>query len=270
MLELRMYEAVREPPLTEIQAAPAFRIGEPSTSFLDEYNSGRVSPRLSARIDYSFELTLRKAKDGTKIGSTQIAERFSRATVEDFSSVHTVTRLWWSSVIWDTRSRTPSEDHLGPGHLRAVRRGARGAGRARPVLRGRARSEIPILKPWFALLGKIVEAASGRPFAEFVAHEVFAPLGMKSSGYVTGPIPRERMAIGYFKEGDRFVSEPVESDGVFAPAGGVYTSANDLARYAAYHLAAYPPRDDRARVRHRQKPEGISHHAFLGFVQLTF
>jgi CubicO group peptidase (beta-lactamase class C family) len=96
----------------------------------------------------------------------------------------------------------------------------------------------------FALLGKIVEAVSGQPFAEFVAHEVFAPLGMKSSAYVTGPIPLERMAVGYFKEGERLVPEPIDSDGVFAPAGGVYTSVNDLARYAAYHLAAYPPRDD--------------------------
>jgi CubicO group peptidase (beta-lactamase class C family) len=96
----------------------------------------------------------------------------------------------------------------------------------------------------FALLGKIVEAVSGQAFAEFVAREVFVPLGMKSSGYVTGPIPRERMALGYFKEGERFVPEPIDSDGVFAPAGGAYASANDLARYAAYQLAAYPPRDD--------------------------
>jgi hypothetical protein len=77
-----------------------------------------------------------------------------------------------------------------------------------------------------------------------VAHELFAPLGMSSSGYVTGPIPQERMAVGYFAKGERLVPEPVDSDGVFAPAGGVYTSANDLARYAAYHLAAYPPRGD--------------------------
>jgi CubicO group peptidase (beta-lactamase class C family) len=96
----------------------------------------------------------------------------------------------------------------------------------------------------FALLGKIAEVVSGQPFAELVAREIFAPLGMQASGYVTGPIPRERMAVGYQKQGDHFVPEPVDSDGVFAPAGGVYTSANDLARYAAYHLAAYPPRDD--------------------------
>jgi CubicO group peptidase (beta-lactamase class C family) len=58
------------------------------------------------------------------------------------------------------------------------------------------------------LLGKIVEVVSGQAFAEFVAHEVFAPLGMKSSAYVTGPMPRERMAVGYFKDGERLVPDP--------------------------------------------------------------
>lgn len=96
----------------------------------------------------------------------------------------------------------------------------------------------------FALLGKIVEQVSGKPFSDYVASEVFAPLGMKSSGYVTGKLPLNGLATGYFRDADRFIQEPVVSDGVFSPAGGVYTSVNDLARYAAYQLAAYPARDD--------------------------
>ncbi len=96
----------------------------------------------------------------------------------------------------------------------------------------------------FALLGKIVESVSGKKFEEFVASDVHAPLGMTSSGYVTGQIPRDRLAIGYFRDGDRLVLEKIEADGVFAPAGGAFTTVRDLARYAAFHLAAYPPRDD--------------------------
>ena len=96
----------------------------------------------------------------------------------------------------------------------------------------------------FALLGKIVERVSGKPFSDYIASDVFGPLGMKSSGYVTGKLPIKGLATGYFRDGERFVQEPVVSDGVFSPAGGVYTSANDLARYAAFQLAAYPPRDD--------------------------
>lgn len=96
----------------------------------------------------------------------------------------------------------------------------------------------------FALLGKIVERVSGKSFESYVASDVFAPLGLGSTGYVTGAIPRERLATGYYRDGERLVPEKVESDGVFAPAGGAYTTIRDLARYAAFHLAAYPPRDD--------------------------
>jgi len=96
----------------------------------------------------------------------------------------------------------------------------------------------------FALLGQIVAATSGMPFERYVASEVFAPLGLKSTGYVTEKLPRERMATGYYRDGDRLVPEPIEPDGVFAPAGGVFTTPRDLARYAAFQLAAYPPRDE--------------------------
>ena len=96
----------------------------------------------------------------------------------------------------------------------------------------------------FALLGKVVENASGKAFGEYIAGNVFGPLGMRSSGFVTSGMPAEQRAVGYYRDGDRLVAEPVPSDGVFAPAGGVYTSLSDFARYAASHLAAYPPRDD--------------------------
>ena len=96
----------------------------------------------------------------------------------------------------------------------------------------------------YALLGKIIEQVSGKAFSDYVATDVFGPLGMTSSGYVTGTLPVERLATGYYRDGERFVAEPIPSDGVFAPAGGVYTSIRDLARYAAFQLAAYPPRID--------------------------
>jgi CubicO group peptidase (beta-lactamase class C family) len=95
----------------------------------------------------------------------------------------------------------------------------------------------------FALLGQIVARVSGTSFEQFQASEVFAPLGLTSTGYVTGKLPTGKWATGYYRDQQRLVPEPIESDGVFAPAGGVYTTARDLARYAAFQLAAYPPRD---------------------------
>lgn len=96
----------------------------------------------------------------------------------------------------------------------------------------------------YALLGQIVERVSGLSFEEFLTREVFAPLGMRSTGYVTGDVPRADMAVGYYRDADQLVAEPVESDQVFAAAGGVLTTISDLARYAAFQLSAYPPRDD--------------------------
>jgi CubicO group peptidase (beta-lactamase class C family) len=95
----------------------------------------------------------------------------------------------------------------------------------------------------YAILGKIVASVSGKPFEQYVATDIFAPLGLTSSGYVTAELPLARLATGYYRENEQLVPEKISSDGVFAPAGGAYTSLRDLARYAAFHLAAYPPRD---------------------------
>jgi hypothetical protein len=96
----------------------------------------------------------------------------------------------------------------------------------------------------FALLGRIVASVSGKSFEQYLASDVFAPLGLTSTGYVTGKLPSDRLATGYYRDGEQLVPEKIDSDGVFAPAGGVYTTPRDLARYAAFQLAAYPPRDD--------------------------
>lgn len=96
----------------------------------------------------------------------------------------------------------------------------------------------------YALLGQIVASVSGKTFEAFLASDIFGPLGMTSTGYVTGGLPRDRLAIGYYRDEGRLVPEKIDADGVFAPAGGAFTTIRDLARYAAFHLSAYPPRDD--------------------------
>ncbi|HKQ70071.1 MAG TPA: serine hydrolase domain-containing protein [Polyangiaceae bacterium] len=95
----------------------------------------------------------------------------------------------------------------------------------------------------YALLGRIVERASGEGFRRYVLRHLLEPLGMRSSVWESSDVPKGRMAVGYYREGERLVAEPRESDGTFAAAGGLYTSLNDLARYVAFQLSAYPPRD---------------------------
>ena len=97
----------------------------------------------------------------------------------------------------------------------------------------------------WALLGKVVEQVSGRSYRAYVTEDVLRPLGMTSSVWEASEVPAGRLAIGYRRSDDgRYVEEPRPPDGVFAAGGGLYTSLHDFARYAAFQLGAYPPRDD--------------------------
>jgi CubicO group peptidase (beta-lactamase class C family) len=96
----------------------------------------------------------------------------------------------------------------------------------------------------WALLGKTIERVAEVSYHDYVTANILQPLGMKSSVWAAKDVPASRLAIGYRHEGTRLVAEPHPQDGVFAAAGGLYTSLHDYARYLAFQLAAYPPRDD--------------------------
>jgi CubicO group peptidase (beta-lactamase class C family) len=96
----------------------------------------------------------------------------------------------------------------------------------------------------WALLGKVVERISGASYRTYVRDHILRPLGMSSTVWEARDVSPERLAIGYRRSGSELLPEARPSDGAFASAGGLYTSLRDYARYAAYQLAAYPPRDD--------------------------
>jgi CubicO group peptidase (beta-lactamase class C family) len=96
----------------------------------------------------------------------------------------------------------------------------------------------------FAILGRVVAKASGRPYAQYVRDEILRPLGMTASTFEVGEIPRERVAAGYRLEENAWKAEALLPHGSFGPMGGLWTSASDLARYVAFLMSAFPPRDD--------------------------
>jgi hypothetical protein len=57
------------------------------------------------------------------------------------------------------------------------------------------------------------------------------------------PAEAKDAAVGYRREGGEFRVEPSLPHGAFGAMGGLVTTAPDLARYVAFHLSAYPPRD---------------------------
>ena len=96
----------------------------------------------------------------------------------------------------------------------------------------------------FALLGQIVAKASGRPYADYVRDNILKPLGMNSSTFEMTSVPREHIALGYRREENNWKPEPILAHGSFGAMGGLWTSAPDLARYVAFLMSAFPPRDE--------------------------
>ena len=117
----------------------------------------------------------------------------------------------------------------------------------------------------YALLGQIITHAAGEPYQRYIAREIFQPLGMKDTGWEYSDVPANKFAPGYRWEDDAWKPEPMFHDGAFGAMGGVITTIPDLARYAAFHLAAWPARNDpdtalvrRATLREMHKPSEIS------------
>ncbi|MGY1607685.1 serine hydrolase domain-containing protein [Geodermatophilus sp. SYSU D00700] len=81
-------------------------------------------------------------------------------------------------------------------------------------------------------VGQVVEDVSGLPFDRYVRERVFAPLGMTDSDLVLTDRLRPRVATGYrlSPAGPRPVPR---RDAVTAPAGNVYSTPRDMARYLA-------------------------------------
>lgn len=77
----------------------------------------------------------------------------------------------------------------------------------------------------YVVLGRLVEAASREPFESYVRRHLFAPLGMRSSGYRVDA----RTATGY-ERGRRGPVRAAVLHPQIAPAAGLNTTAADMAR----------------------------------------
>lgn len=95
----------------------------------------------------------------------------------------------------------------------------------------------------FAILGRIVTNVAKMSYREYVAAHILKPLGLTSTTLEPGAVPAARLAHGYRWEDNQWKEEPQLPDGAFGPMGGMLTSINDLTRYVATFVGAWPPRD---------------------------
>ena len=91
--------------------------------------------------------------------------------------------------------------------------------------------------PGFALLGALVARLRGRPFAEVLQAEVLDPLGLRR----TTPKPVAPHALGWAVHpwADLLLPEPTPDTGWMAPAGQLWSTVEDLSRFAAFLLAGH-------------------------------
>jgi CubicO group peptidase (beta-lactamase class C family) len=97
----------------------------------------------------------------------------------------------------------------------------------------------------FALLGRVVTRAAGIPYEEYVRSRILTRLNMDASTFRFAEVASDRRAIGYRLRPDgTYGEEPPLPQGAFGSAGGLLTTAGDLGKYVAFHLSAWPPRDE--------------------------
>lgn len=117
----------------------------------------------------------------------------------------------------------------------------------------------------YILLGGVITRVTGRPFQAEITERILRPLGMDATVWDHRDVPAGLLALPYRWEHDAWRREPLADDGAGAALGGLITTIDDFARYQAFHLAAWPARDEpepvvahRATVRELHQPHAFS------------
>ena len=84
----------------------------------------------------------------------------------------------------------------------------------------------------FILLGRIIEAVTGRDYYAVIEDEIFRPAGMTRSGYAPENVPVPGRAIPYTSRDGRWIDISSRYPWRGLPAGGGYTTVGDLFRFA--------------------------------------
>lgn len=88
----------------------------------------------------------------------------------------------------------------------------------------------------YSIAGLIVEAASGQPYADYVARHIFAPLAMRHSSTATAPSLAAGLAMGHLYSIGRMVADIGVEPPAYLPAGFVSASVEDMSHFAVAQL----------------------------------
>ncbi len=85
----------------------------------------------------------------------------------------------------------------------------------------------------FDLLADAIEVAGGQPYPELLRAQVTAPLGMTDTGFAPTPEQCARLMVGSGIGGPAPCGDTRATEG----SGGLYSTANDMARWLRHNLA---------------------------------
>jgi len=90
----------------------------------------------------------------------------------------------------------------------------------------------------YAILGELVARLRGRPWSDAIAEELLAPLGMTRT--TTRPRPPHATGFAVHPHADLLLPEPEHDAAAMAPAGQLWTTVTDLARWAGFLAGSGP------------------------------
>jgi CubicO group peptidase (beta-lactamase class C family) len=113
----------------------------------------------------------------------------------------------------------------------------------------------------YAILGNIITRVSGMPYQHYITKNILLPLGMNNTHWEYSKVKPEVLALGYRWEDEQWKEEPMLHDGAYGAMGGLITTIEDFSKYVAFHLSAYPHRNEiekgpikRSSIREMHKP----------------
>jgi len=117
----------------------------------------------------------------------------------------------------------------------------------------------------YFLLAKIIEVVSGRRYEEFLAAEVFEPLGMHDTGADQPWVILGDRASGYVRDEDGNTwNAPAISMPILTGGGNLYSTAEDLARWGRALSAHLLLSEEAYGVMYEPEREGYAYGWFVG------
>ena len=92
----------------------------------------------------------------------------------------------------------------------------------------------------YALLGRVVAAATGTSYDGFVASRLLGPLGLDRTSYELAGFDPAGLARGYQRSAAGWAELVPDGNGAFAPMGGVFSCVRDLAVWVTGLAAGFP------------------------------